>query len=78
MIIAGDIGVAGGMQVLEPASANSTTVDMIKRFGGSSSDEMHWPLEDEGDGDENERFHRMRAKISFDQCLRKETRDQTR
>jgi len=60
---AGDIGVAGGMQVLEPASANPTTVDMIKRFGGSTSVEMQWPQEDEGDGDENDRFDRMEKLI---------------
>merc|ERR1712151_712892 len=60
---AGDIGVSGGMQVLEPASANPTTVDMIKRFGGSTSVEMQWPQEDEGDGDENDRFDRMEKLI---------------
>jgi len=60
---AGDIGVGGGMQVLEPASANPTTVDMIKRFGGSTSVEMQWPQEDEGDGDENDRFDRMEKLI---------------
>merc|ERR1711972_154882 len=60
---AGDIGVAGGMQVLEPASANPTTVDMIKRFGGSTSVEMQWPQEGEGDGDENDRFARMEKLI---------------
>merc|ERR1719428_1462636 len=60
---AGDIGVAGGLQVLEPASANPTTVDMIKRFGGSTSVEMQWPQEDEGDGDENDRFDRMEKLI---------------
>merc|ERR1712019_70525 len=60
---AGDIGVAGGIQVLEPASANPTTVDMIKRFGGSTSVEMQWPQEDEGDGDENDRFDRMEKLI---------------
>merc|ERR1712187_27703 len=59
----GDVGVAGGMQVLEPASANPTTIDMIKRFGGSTSVEMQWPQEDEGDGDENDRFDRMEKLI---------------
>merc|ERR1712060_1004951 len=33
----GDMGLAGGIQVFEPASANITTVDMIRRFGGSTS-----------------------------------------
>jgi len=60
---AGDVGVAGGIQTLEPASANPTTVDMIRRFGGSTSVEMQWPIEDEGDGDENDRFDRMEKLI---------------
>jgi hypothetical protein len=36
----GDIGLAGGVQRLEPASANPTTIDQIRRFGGSTSREM--------------------------------------
>merc|ERR1719482_1664956 len=31
---AGDIGVTGGIQILEAANLNPTTQDMIKRFGG--------------------------------------------
>merc|ERR1711972_126231 len=46
----GDIGVAGGIQVLEPASANPTTIDMIKRFGGSTSPSIQWPEEEDGGG----------------------------
>merc|ERR1719426_39004 len=37
---AGDVGVTGGMQILEPANLNPTTTDLIKRFGGSTSVEM--------------------------------------
>merc|ERR1719189_3135689 len=33
----GDLGLSGGMQTFEPANANITTVDMIRRFGGSTS-----------------------------------------
>merc|ERR1712232_45309 len=32
---AGDVGVTGGIQILEPSNLNPTTQDMIKRFGGS-------------------------------------------
>jgi hypothetical protein len=60
---AGDVGITGGIQVLEPASANPTTVDMIRRFGGSTSVELPWPAEDEGEGDENDRFDRLENMI---------------
>merc|ERR1719263_2432099 len=56
---AGDIGVTGGMQILEPANQNPTTEDQIRRFGGSTSVEMQWPAEQEGQGDEDDRFERM-------------------
>ena len=32
---------------MEPANANPTNVDMIRRFGGSTSVEMQWPAEQE-------------------------------
>merc|ERR1712178_340781 len=56
---AGDIGVNGGIQILEPANLNPTTQDMIKRFGGSTSVEMQWPAGQEGTGDEADRFDRL-------------------
>merc|ERR1712178_321591 len=56
---AGDIGVTGGMQLQEAANLNPTTQDMIKRFGGSTSVEMQWPAEAEGQGDEDDRFERL-------------------
>jgi len=55
----GDIGVTGGVQTTEPASANPTTMDLIRRFGGSTSVELQWPVEDDGEGDENDRFDRL-------------------
>jgi len=60
---AGDIGVTGGLQVLEPSNQNPTTVDMIKRFGGSTAVEMQWPADDEGDGDEADKFERLEGMI---------------
>jgi uncharacterized membrane protein YgcG len=58
----GDIGIAGGIQMREAANLNPTTVDMIKRFGGSTSQDIQWP-EDEADGDGDDRFERMEKLI---------------
>jgi len=55
----GDTGPNGGIQVREPASTNPTTVDMIQRFGGSTSPEMPWTGDQDGDGDEDDRFTRI-------------------
>merc|ERR1712190_366392 len=56
----GDIGLSGGIQVLEIASLNPTAVEMIRRFGGSTSPLMQWPEEDlAGTNDDEERFERM-------------------
>jgi hypothetical protein len=54
----GDVGLAGGVQVQEAANANPTTVDMIRRFGGSTSPSIQWPEEDAGDEDAD-RFQRL-------------------
>jgi len=59
----GDMGVPGGVQVFEPASANITTVDMIKRFGGSTSPAAQWPEEEAAGNDEEDRFDRMEKLI---------------
>eukprot|EP00933_Yihiella_yeosuensis_P062859 TRINITY_DN6586_c0_g1_i1.p1 TRINITY_DN6586_c0_g1~~TRINITY_DN6586_c0_g1_i1.p1 ORF type:complete len:369 (-),score=83.77 TRINITY_DN6586_c0_g1_i1:437-1396(-) len=59
----GDVGLAGGVQVLEPANLNPITVDMIKRFGGSTSPAVQWP-EEEGDGtDDTDKFERLEKLI---------------
>merc|ERR1712217_643786 len=59
----GDIGLAGGIQLTEPASLNITTVDMIRRFGGSTSPAAQWPEEDQAGDDEEDRFERMERLI---------------
>lgn len=59
----GDIGLAGGIQVLEPASANITTVDMIRRFGGSTSTNAQWPEEDTAGDKDEDRFERLEKTI---------------
>jgi len=61
----GDIGLAGGIQVREPANANITTVDIIRRFGGSTSVLAQWPedeLQANADEDRFERIEKMIAK----------------
>merc|ERR1711988_2034071 len=60
----GDIGLAGGIQVREPANANVTTVDMIRRFGGSTSVNAQWPEEENQGDDEEDRFERMEKIIA--------------
>jgi len=56
----GDVGLAGGVQVMEVSSLNPTTQDRIRRFGGSTSPAMQWPEEDlGGENDEEERFDRL-------------------
>jgi len=54
----GDIGLPGAIQVLEPASQNRTTAEMIMRFGGSTSPSAPWP-EDTSTDDSDERVERM-------------------
>eukprot|EP00929_Paragymnodinium_shiwhaense_P055737 TRINITY_DN2790_c2_g2_i1.p1 TRINITY_DN2790_c2_g2~~TRINITY_DN2790_c2_g2_i1.p1 ORF type:complete len:1147 (-),score=315.94 TRINITY_DN2790_c2_g2_i1:353-3709(-) len=54
----GDVGVAGGIQVQEAASLNPTTIDSIRRFGGSTSPSVQWPEEETGD-DDTDRFERI-------------------
>jgi len=39
----GDVGLAGGIQVLEPATEHVVLVDSIVRFGGSSAPDTPWP-----------------------------------
>merc|ERR1740139_640844 len=57
----GDLGLAGGIQIWEPAALNITTVDMIRRFGGSTSTSAQWP-EEAGD-DEDDQLDRIEKLI---------------
>jgi len=58
----GDVGLPGGIQILEPANANPINVDMICRFGGSTSPSLQWP-EEEGGNDESDKFDRLEKAI---------------
>jgi len=59
----GDIGLPGGLQLTEPSNANPTTVDAIRRFGGSTSPTMPWPEEDNQDGNDDDKFDRLEKLI---------------
>ena len=51
----GDVGLAGGVQIVEPAAAHIVTVDSIRRFGGSSAPTMPWPDEEDSMEDRRNR-----------------------
>eukprot|EP00931_Biecheleriopsis_adriatica_P113517 TRINITY_DN8858_c0_g1_i1.p1 TRINITY_DN8858_c0_g1~~TRINITY_DN8858_c0_g1_i1.p1 ORF type:complete len:1115 (+),score=249.69 TRINITY_DN8858_c0_g1_i1:41-3346(+) len=59
----GDVGVSGGLQVLEASNLNPTTVDAIRRFGGSTSPTMPWPAEDGVENGDDDRFDRLEKLI---------------
>lgn len=61
----GDIGLAGGIQVLEPANLHPTRVDTIVRFGGSTSPMMQWPEDNSGAGDdEDDKYERLQKQLT--------------
>jgi len=63
----GDVGLAGGIQILEPANANPTTVDSVRRFGGSTALSQPWPEEEEAaEEDRFARLEKLIAKVSKD------------
>jgi len=47
----GDIGFAGGVQIKEPSTLNPTTIEAIRRFGGSTAKDVPWPADEEMDGE---------------------------
>lgn len=54
----GDVGLANGVASSEIASSNPTSIDIIKRFGGSTAPSIQWP-DEEGVADEADRFERL-------------------
>eukprot|EP00931_Biecheleriopsis_adriatica_P078658 TRINITY_DN5208_c0_g2_i1.p1 TRINITY_DN5208_c0_g2~~TRINITY_DN5208_c0_g2_i1.p1 ORF type:complete len:683 (+),score=120.18 TRINITY_DN5208_c0_g2_i1:69-2051(+) len=61
----GDIGLPGGVQVLEPANLNPTTVDRIARFGGSTSPMMRWPEDKAGEADdEDDKYEQLEKTLT--------------
>ncbi|CAJ1361827.1 unnamed protein product, partial [Effrenium voratum] len=55
----GDVGLAGGVQIVEPAAAHIVTVDSIRRFGGSSAPTMPWPDEEDSMEDRFDRLEKL-------------------
>jgi len=76
----GDVGLRGGVQVREPANLNRVDSDTIRRFGGSTSPTIQWPLEDATYGDEEDRFERMEelAKRAMARITKATTSDKKR
>jgi len=64
----GDIGLSGGIQMKEPANANPTTVDSIRRFGGSTSPAMPWPEDtdamEDGEANRLDRIEKVLQRIA--------------
>eukprot|EP00929_Paragymnodinium_shiwhaense_P094508 TRINITY_DN5510_c0_g1_i5.p1 TRINITY_DN5510_c0_g1~~TRINITY_DN5510_c0_g1_i5.p1 ORF type:complete len:290 (+),score=70.44 TRINITY_DN5510_c0_g1_i5:28-870(+) len=75
----GDVGLAGGVQMLEAASAHPTTIDQIKRYGGSTSPLIQWP-EEENTDDDSDRFERIEGLIKkvLDQIAKKSSKSHGR
>jgi len=61
----GDIGLAGGIQQLEPSNAHMVTSDSIRRFGGSTALTAQWPEDTlkEDEDDRAERIEKMMKKM---------------
>jgi len=62
----GDLGLPGGLQVLEPAGLHRQTAESIRRYGGATAPEMPWPedrQEAEAEAEGDERLERMEMLI---------------
>eukprot|EP00929_Paragymnodinium_shiwhaense_P016081 TRINITY_DN12424_c0_g4_i1.p1 TRINITY_DN12424_c0_g4~~TRINITY_DN12424_c0_g4_i1.p1 ORF type:complete len:167 (+),score=53.64 TRINITY_DN12424_c0_g4_i1:57-503(+) len=72
----GDVGIAGGLQVEEPAGMHPTTVDTIKRVGGTTSPLAQWPEETEEGGENDDRLGKIEQMIkrAVDQLQTKKTK----
>lgn len=57
----GDVGISGGIQVMEPANIHVSVEESIFRFGGDCSPELRWPEEntDTNDEEEDSKFDRL-------------------
>jgi len=58
----GDVGVSGGVQVTEPANYNPTSIESIRRYGGSTAPTMPWP-EEPGDYGAEDKFEKLEKLI---------------
>ncbi|CAJ1369249.1 unnamed protein product [Effrenium voratum] len=58
----GDVGVSGGVQVLELGSLHPTATESIRRYGGSTAPSMPWP-EEPGDYGSEDKFEKLEKLI---------------
>eukprot|EP00933_Yihiella_yeosuensis_P042223 TRINITY_DN3677_c0_g1_i1.p1 TRINITY_DN3677_c0_g1~~TRINITY_DN3677_c0_g1_i1.p1 ORF type:complete len:1238 (-),score=321.43 TRINITY_DN3677_c0_g1_i1:229-3942(-) len=59
----GDVGVNGGIQVLEPASAHVVPFDSVVRYGGSCAEDMQWPEDNRQEKDAFSKVEKMAKKV---------------
>jgi len=59
----GDVGINNGVSMKEPSNTHPTSVDMIKRFGGSTSPSIQWPEDDAAGDDDADKFERLETLI---------------
>jgi uncharacterized membrane protein YgcG len=72
----GDVGVAGGIQVLEPAG-EAISRDTIRRFGGSTSPAALWPEEENTNEGETEEDRFDQIEKLLDKAMKRMTRTKT-
>eukprot|EP00927_Polykrikos_kofoidii_P058435 TRINITY_DN5294_c1_g1_i1.p1 TRINITY_DN5294_c1_g1~~TRINITY_DN5294_c1_g1_i1.p1 ORF type:complete len:1098 (-),score=168.07 TRINITY_DN5294_c1_g1_i1:130-3180(-) len=61
----GDVGLANGIQVFEPASAFPTSKERICRYGGATAPQQRWPEEEEGAGECVCKFERLEGMVKM-------------
>lgn len=61
----GDVGMSGGIQLLEPGRLHPIVGDTIQRFGGSCSPDQPWPEEHDAHEEENklDKMERLLQKV---------------
>lgn len=60
----GDVGLDGGIQATEPATLHVVVSDRVFRFGGSVSQDMQWPEEEELQETEKDGYYRLEKLVS--------------
>mmetsp|Transcript_60751 Transcript_60751/g.131739 ORF Transcript_60751/g.131739 Transcript_60751/m.131739 type:complete len:472 (+) Transcript_60751:118-1533(+) len=60
---AGDVGLAGGIQITELATLHPTPLDGIHRYGGATSPSQPWPIEQADQGGLEGKFDRIERLI---------------
>jgi len=58
----GDVGLSGGLQILEPANLHPQTTDAVRRYGGPTVGTSPWP--DDTENDEAEQIERLSKMVA--------------